>query len=52
MTARNVLNHANFSNPDTNISNVGSVGHITWAGGIGDESANPRQVRLGFRIEW
>ncbi|HWR54145.1 MAG TPA: carboxypeptidase-like regulatory domain-containing protein [Bryobacteraceae bacterium] len=54
MSARNVLNHANYSlNPwEMDISNVGSVGRITWAGGIGDESANPRSVRFGFRVEW
>lgn len=52
MTARNLFNHPNYNNPDTNISNTGSAGHITWAGGIGDESAAERQVRLGFRVEW
>lgn len=52
MTARNVFNHPNYSNPDTNISNTGSAGYITWAGGHGDESSGERQVRLGFRVEW
>lgn len=52
MTARNVFNHANLSNPDTYISNAGSAGHIYWAGGLGDESSGERQVRLGFRVEW
>lgn len=52
MTARNAFNHANLSNPDTNISNTGSVGRITWASGLGDESANERQVRFGFRLQW
>ncbi len=52
MTARNVFNHANYDNPDTVISNVGSAGRITWANGLGDESAMPRTVRFGFRLQW
>ena len=52
MSARNVFNHPNYENPDTNISNAGSTGHIWWAGGHGDESANPREIRFGFRVEW
>ncbi|MGE5646578.1 MAG: carboxypeptidase regulatory-like domain-containing protein [Acidobacteriota bacterium] len=51
-TARNVFNHPNYSDPDTNISNAGSTGHIWWAGGHGDESSNPREIRFMFRVEW
>ncbi len=52
ITARNIMNHPNYSDPDTNISNVGSAGHIWWAGGHGDESANPREIRFRFTVEW
>lgn len=51
MTARNALNHPNWSNPSTNISDSYGVGHIYWAGGIG-ESAGERECRLGLRVEW
>jgi hypothetical protein len=51
MTARNALNHPNWSNPSTDISDSYGVGHIWWAGGIG-ESAGERQCRLGLRVEW
>ncbi|MCC6589082.1 MAG: TonB-dependent receptor [Bryobacterales bacterium] len=49
ITSRNVFNRANFSNPDMDISDAGSVGVISWAGGISD-NGGPREERLGLRI--
>jgi len=51
--ARNTLNHPNWGNPDTNISNAG-------AGGIYSvldlnskfDAATPREVQLHMRFEW
>ncbi len=51
MTSRNVLNHANFNNPGTDISDTSGVGRISWAGGISDDGG-PREERLGLRIEF
>jgi hypothetical protein len=50
-TSRNVFNHPNWSNPNTNISNVGSVGVITYAGGVAFNSYE-REERLGLRLEF
>jgi hypothetical protein len=48
---RNIFNHPNWSNPATNISDMDSVGRITWAGGIADDSYQ-REFRLGIRLEF
>ena len=40
----NLLNHNNFGNPDTNISNA-TVGTITT-------SDDGRNMQLGFRFAW
>jgi hypothetical protein len=47
---RNIFNHPNWSNPETNISDSG-VAHIYWAGGIADDSYQ-REFRLGIRLEF
>jgi hypothetical protein len=51
MTFKNMFNHPNWSNPSTNISDTGGVGHIWWAGGQGDDYGE-RAGRLGLRVEW
>jgi hypothetical protein len=50
----NVLNHPNYRDPDTNISNVATVGRIT---NVGDRNykmdmAIPRYPQLIARLEW
>jgi hypothetical protein len=56
LTATNVFNHPNWSNPDIRLSNTGTVATITSVGGpnvgsTGDQAAN-RSLRLGVRAEW
>jgi hypothetical protein len=56
MTATNVFNHNNWSNPGTNVSTTASAGLITGVGGVqggstGDKPG-PRALRAGFRLEW
>lgn len=48
---KNMLNRQNWSNPNTDISNAGGVGRITWDGGHTD-SASPRAGTLVLRVEW
>ncbi len=45
MTAAGVLNHPNWNNPDTTITNLATVGVITGATGA-------RSMRFGGRLEW
>jgi len=56
MTATNVFNHNNWSNPGTNISTLASVGVITGVGGVNGSSTGdkpgPRTLRAGVRLEW
>jgi len=56
MTATNVFNHPNWSNPGTNISTVASAGIITGVGGVQGSSTGDkpgaRTLRAGFRLEW
>lgn len=56
ITATNVFNHPNWSNPETNITRVGLAGVITGVGGVqgaatGDQPG-PRAFRMGVRLEW
>lgn len=53
MTATNFFNHPNWSNPDTNISNVAQVGVISGAAGShGLDQSGVRAFRMGVRMEW
>jgi hypothetical protein len=56
MTATNVFNHNNWSNPATNISTLAAVGVITGVGGVQGSSTGdkpgPRTLRAGVRLEW
>lgn len=45
--ALNALNHPNFSNPGTDISNAGTFGFITSTTGVGE-----RNFRLGTRLSF
>jgi hypothetical protein len=45
--ALNALNHPNFSNPGTDISNAGTFGFITSTTGVGE-----RNFRLGTRVSF
>jgi hypothetical protein len=53
ITATNLFNRPNYSLPDANISNLGTVGVIS---GVGDTStldgSGPRGFRAGLRFEW
>ena len=55
LTATNVLNHPNWSNPRLNIASW-TVGKITGVGGVNGGSTGdlpgPRTLRLGIRVEW
>jgi hypothetical protein len=53
MTATNFFNSTNYTNPETNITSLGSVGVLTGAGGEQDlDAAGPRGFRMGLRLEW
>jgi hypothetical protein len=53
LTATNLFNTPNYSNPNTNITSAGTVGVITEAGGELDlDAAGPRSFRMGLRFEW
>ena len=53
LTATNVPNHPNWSNPNTNISSLGQVGVITEVGDVARfDHANARVFRTGLRLEW
>jgi hypothetical protein len=53
ITSTNLFNRPNYSIPDVNISNVGTVGVID---DVGDSStldgSGPRSFRAGLRLEW
>ncbi len=51
LTAINVLNHPNWSNPAVNISQTANVGVISGVGGVFD-STGARALRLGLRFQW
>jgi Carboxypeptidase regulatory-like domain/TonB dependent receptor len=53
MTATNFFNTTNYTNPETNITSLGSVGVLTGAGGEQDlDAAGPRSFRMGLRLVW
>jgi hypothetical protein len=56
LTATNVFNHPNWSNPNTTITSTAQVGVISGVGGVngastGDQPAQ-RSFRMGLRAEW
>jgi hypothetical protein len=53
ITATNLWNRANYSLPDANIANVGTVGVISGVGGTATlDGSGPRTFRAGLRFEW
>jgi hypothetical protein len=53
ITATNLFNTPNYTNPSTNITAAGGVGVITGAGGELDlDAAGPRAFRTGLILEW
>jgi hypothetical protein len=52
--ATNTLNHPNFAEPNTSISNVGGVGVITNVTDRNSkfDSAIPREILAHIRLEW
>lgn len=55
LTATNALNHPNWSAPGANISTLGTAGVITSASGAAGtsaDSAGPRGLRAGVRIDF
>ena len=53
LTGTNLFNHANFSNPETNISSAAVVGTISDVGDVSDlDQSGQRAFRAGIRFEW
>jgi len=52
LTATNVANHPNWSNPATNISAPAQVGVVDGVGGAKYDEAGPRSFRAAVRLEW
>ena len=53
VTATNVLNHPNYSNPGVNISSLTQLGVISGVGDVSDlDPSGPRSLRMGLRLEW
>lgn len=56
LTATNFFNHANYSNPATNIAQAANVGVISGVGGVNGSSTGDqpgaRSFRMGLRFEW
>ncbi len=53
LTATNVMNHPNWSNPAMNISSPASAGIISGVGGVSDsDQPGVRKLRAGVRLEW
>lgn len=57
LTATNVFNHPNWSNPgSTTITSLAAVGIITGVGGVNGSSTGDqpgaRSFRMGLRLEW
>ena len=56
LTATNIFNHPNWSNPATNISQAAQVGVISGVGGVNGSSTGDqpgaRSFRMGIRAEW
>ena len=51
LSAINVMNHPNWSNPAVNISQAANVGVISGVGGVFD-STGARALRLGLKLYW
>ena len=54
MLATNTLNHPNYAEPNTNVTNVGGAGVIT---NVTDRNAKfdtaiPRELQAQIRLEW
>jgi hypothetical protein len=56
LSATNVFNHPNWSNPNTTITSLANVGVISGVGGVNGSSTGDqpgaRSFRMGFRLEW
>ena len=56
LTATNIFNHPNYSNPSTNISQAANIGVISGVGGVNGASTGDqpgaRDFRMGLRLEW
>jgi hypothetical protein len=53
LTATNLFNRPNYSLPDVNISNAGTVGVISGVGGSSSlDGSGARSFRAGLRFEW
>ncbi|MBK9167207.1 MAG: TonB-dependent receptor [Bryobacterales bacterium] len=53
LTATNLLNRPNYSLPDVNIANAGTVGVISGVGGTSTlDGSGARSFRAGLRFEW
>ncbi|MBI1873905.1 MAG: TonB-dependent receptor [Acidobacteria bacterium] len=53
LTATNLFNHPNYSNPGTNISSLAQAGVISGVGDVSDlDPSGPRSFRMGLRLEW
>jgi hypothetical protein len=51
MSAINVFNHPNWSNPSMTVSNSASAAVISGVGGVGDNTG-PRTLRMTLRVEF
>jgi len=53
MTATNLFNHPNFSNPALNISSTATVARISSTAIDSDlDQSGARSLRAGLRFEW
>jgi outer membrane receptor protein involved in Fe transport len=56
LTATNIFNHPNWSNPATSITSTAQVGVISSVGGVNGSSTGDqpyaRSFRMGLRFEW
>ncbi len=56
LTATNFFNHPNYSNPNTNISQLAAAAVITGVGGVNGASTGDqpgaRSFRMALRMEW
>jgi hypothetical protein len=53
LTATNLLNTPNWSNPGTNISSLAQAGVISGVGEVSDlDPSGPRAFRMGIRFDW
>lgn len=53
LTATNLFNTPNYSNPNTNITQLANVGVITGTGDVSSlDASDQRAFRMGLRLEW